>query len=322
MDVVQLGSSSLRVPVLAVGAMWWGTRVARDDAHALLDRAVDAGAHFVDTANNYAFWEPGGTGDESETCLGDWFARRGPAARDRVVLATKVGARPARAGAGTDDALGLGRQAVLDQVAASLRRLRTPAVDVVYAHVDDARVPLAETLGALQEVVDRGWAWTIAASNLTSGRLREAAHVVGDGTRYAALQNRFTFLPPQVSTDFGRQVLLDADVQAVCQAEDVAMVAYSTLLEGAYTRPDRPLPPPYQRAGTEAALDTLTSVADDLGLDRGQTVLAWLVHREARVIPVVGISHAEQLDSAVRAVSTPVPEASLAALESARGHVG
>jgi aryl-alcohol dehydrogenase-like predicted oxidoreductase len=67
-------------------------------------------------------------------------------------------ARPARPGAGTDDALGLSRQAILDQTADSLRRLRTDHVDLLYAHIDDPRVPMAETVGALQEVAERGWA--------------------------------------------------------------------------------------------------------------------------------------------------------------------
>ena len=151
MDVLTLGP--LDVPPLAVGAMFWGTRVPGETAHNLLDRAVDRGARFVDTANNYAFWQPGAVGDESETCLGEWIASRG---RDRIVLATKIGARPARPGAGTDDALGLSRQAIFDQTADSLRRLRTDHVDLLYAHLDDPRVPMAETVGALQEVVDGG----------------------------------------------------------------------------------------------------------------------------------------------------------------------
>jgi len=117
MDVLTLGP--LEVPPLAVGAMFWGTRVPVETAHDLLDRAVDRGARFVDTANNYAFWQPGAVGDESETCLGEWIARRG---RDRIVLATKIGARPARPGAGTDDALGLSRQATTPAPTARFRR--------------------------------------------------------------------------------------------------------------------------------------------------------------------------------------------------------
>lgn len=318
MKMMQLGGSEVSVPPLAIGTMFWGTRVPRSSAHDLLDYALEAGACFIDTANNYAFWESGGLGGESETCLGEWIAARGPSGRDRLVLATKVGARPVRVGEGTGNALGLSRQAVLDQVTDSLRRLRTTHVDVLYAHIDDTHTPLTETIGVFQEVVDRGWARAVAASNLTAARLHEAMTVVEGGAQYAALQNRFTFLPPAADSDFGRQVLLDDAVQAACRAHHVTMVAYSTLLEGAYTRPERRLPPAYQRPESDQALEALTSVARDLDLDRGQAVLAWLAHRATPIVPVVGVSRREQLDSAIDAVDTPVPAAAVAALDQAR----
>ena len=318
MDVLQLGASALQVPPISIGAMFWGTRVPSAVAHDVLDRALDAGAHFIDTANNYAFWEAGAVGDESETCLGAWIAQRGPAGRDRLTLATKIGARPVRAGLGIDHALGLSRHAIQQQVTDSLRRLRTDHVDLLYAHIDDAHTPLAETVAALQEMVDRGWARAIAASNLTAPRLTDALGVAGDGPRYAALQNRFTYLPPRTGSDFGRQVLLDDAVQTACQDGQVTMVAYSTLLAGAYTRADRPVPPAYQHRGTHQALEVLDDVARELGHDRSQTVLAWLTHRSSPVIPVVGISRFEQLDSAITAVSTTVPLPAVARLENAR----
>ena len=314
---MQLGTSPLRVPPLAVGAMFWGTRVPTGEAHDLLDGAVDRGATFIDTANNYPFWLTGQLGDESESCLGEWISRRGAAGRDRIVLATKVGARPAVAGNGIDNSLGLSRSAVLDQVADSLRRLRTDHVDLLYAHIDDPSVPLTETVGALQETVERGWARTIAASNLTADRLAQALRAAGTSPSYVALQNRFTLLSPDPAADLGPQVVLDDDVQATCSAYGVAMVGYSTLLEGAYTRPDRPVPEHYQRPGTTAALETLSTGAAELGVDAGQAVLAWLTHRPAPVIPVVGVTRPDQLDSAVTGVSTTVPDDVVARLEEA-----
>lgn len=318
METVLLPTISIPVPPLAIGAMFWGTRVPTSTAHELLDQAVDAGACFLDTANNYPFWETGGFGDESETCVGAWFATRGPAARDRVVLASKIGARPTVAGGDFASVCGLSRSAVLEQVAGSLRRLGTDHLDLLYAHIDDRAVPLAETVGALQEVVDRGWARAIAGSNLDDGRLTEALRAAGDGPRYVALQNRFTLLSPDPDADLGPQVLLDDDVQRVCTTEQVAMVAYSTLLEGAYTRADRPVPADYGRPGTARALATLTEVADQHGLDAGQTVLSWLVSRPDPVIPVVGVSRPAQLESAVAAVSTRLGDDAVARLDEAR----
>jgi aryl-alcohol dehydrogenase-like predicted oxidoreductase len=317
MDTVQIPRTDLTVPPFAVGAMWWGTRVPVPAAHGVLDHALEVGATFVDTANNYAFWE-GGTGDESETAIGDWITARGAAARDRLVLASKVGARP---GAEPGQRVGLGRAAVLEQVEGSLRRLRTDRIDLLYAHLDDHATPLEETVGALQEVVDRGWARAIAGSNLTEPRLREALDAAGDGPRYVALQNRFTFLPPEPGTDLGVQILLDGP-EPLCAAEDVLEVGYSTLLEGAYSRADKPLPRAYDRPGSAEALRVLREVADRARIDASQAVLAWLAHRERRVVPVVGASRPEQLDSAITATSTALPADEVRALEEARASVG
>jgi aryl-alcohol dehydrogenase-like predicted oxidoreductase len=315
---IRLPGTDVWIPPLALGAMFWGTNVPGDTAHDLLDLAVERGATFVDTANNYAFWVDGATGDESESCLGAWFASRGQAARDSITLATKVGARPSRPGGDTSDPLGLRPAAVAVQLRESLRRLRTDRVELVYAHIDDRTVPLPEVLGGMQQLVADGLAGSIAASNLTAGRLAEAVRTAGDSGGYAALQNRFSYLTPMPGTDFGRQVVLDDDVIAVAQAASVLAVGYSTLLTGAYTRDDRPLPPAYRHEGTDVALAALHAAGHESGLDAGQTVLAWMVQRAEQVVPVIGPSRREQLTSAIDAVSTPLAPETLDALDRAR----
>lgn len=319
-QTIRIPGTAIDIPPVALGAMFWGTTVPADDAHDLLDLAVERGARFVDTANNYASWVDGATGDESESCLGYWFAARGPAARDSITLATKVGARLSRPDGDASDQLGLQPEAVAVQLRESLRRLRTDRVDLVYAHIDDRTVPLPEVLGGLQQLVADGLAGAIAASNLTADRLAEAIRSAGASGGYAALQNRFTYLTPVRGADFGRQAVLDDDVIAVARAGSVLPVGYSTLLTGAYTRDDRPLPPAYRHEGTDAALSTLHAVARESRLDAGQTVLAWMVHREERVIPVIGPSRREQLISALDAVSTPLAPQALQALDRARTH--
>jgi aryl-alcohol dehydrogenase-like predicted oxidoreductase len=315
---VRLPGTDVWLPPLALGAMFWGTNVPTDTAHGLLDLALDRGATFVDTANNYAYWVDGATGDESESCLGEWFTSHGPAARDSVTLATKVGARPAQPGGDTSESLGLRPEAVAAQLRESLRRLRTDRVELVYAHIDDHAVPLPEVLGGMQQLVTDGLAGSIAASNLTADRLAEAVRSTGESVGYAALQNRFTYLKPLPDNDFGRQIVLDDEVISVAEAASVLPVGYSTLLMGAYTRDDRPLPPAYQHEGTAAALAALHSAADESGLDAGQTVLAWMVQRDQPVVPVIGPSRPDQLVSAIEAVSTTLKPEALDALDRAR----
>lgn len=311
---MDFGIADLDVPPLALGTMYFGTTVPRADALACLDEAFELGARFWDTANNYAFWA-GGTGDESESTIGAWLAARGPSAREAVVLATKIGARPRRPGSGLSHTQGLSRTAIREQVAGSLRRLGVDDVDVLYAHIDDHDVPLGETLGALGELVDEGWTRQIAASNLTPDRLREAMTTPAAHS-YAALQQRFTYLRPEPGADLAPHVLLDDDCQMVCMEQGLTMLGYSPLLSGAYTRPDRPLPTGY--SASAGALTALRDVASAHSLDAGQAVLAWMTGRHMPVLPVVGVSSPRQVRSAWAATMTRLDPDELLRLENAR----
>lgn len=305
---------TVSVPPLALGTMYFGTQVQPERATACLDAAFDAGARFWDTANNYAFWA-GGVGDESESSIGGWFTARGSSVRDQVVLATKVGARPRVPGAGLDDAMGLSANAIRRQVEGCLQRLKTDRIDVLYAHIDDPRVPFEETLGAFTALVDRGLVREVAASNLTTTRLREAMAVEAPA-RYRALQQRFTYLVPDPTADLSPHVLLDDQVAELCDQHGLTRLGYSPLLSGAYTRPDRPMPDGYGASCT--ALSSLTAVAGNHGLDAGQTVLAWMVGRTQPVVPVVGVSHPGQARAAWQAVTTQLSANELDLLDDAR----
>lgn len=304
----------VQIPALAVGTMYFGTRVRLDAAFACLDRAFEVGARFWDTANNYAAWA-GGTGDESEKTIGAWLARRGAAVREQVVLATKIGARLRTAGTGFEHALGLSAAAVASQVDDSLRRLGVDQVDVLYAHIDDPTTPLPETLDALGRVVEQGKARTIAASNLTLARLQEAV-AAPTTERYRALQQRFSYLMPDPTVDLWPQVALDDGILALCRSDGIVPLGYSPLLSGAYTVPGRAFPEGYSAPVT--ALDQLREVAQHHDIDAGQAVLAWMVGRTDPVVPVIGASRPEQIVSAWDAVHTRLDTAELAALDTAR----
>ncbi|WGW10536.1 aldo/keto reductase [Saxibacter everestensis] len=307
------------VPSMAVGTMYFGTTVPAAEAHSVLDVAHEQGAWFWDTANNYAFWAKGGTGDESEKCLGDWLATRGPRAREEVMLATKVGARPRPGSVGLSDPMGLSAAALREQLTDSLKRLNTAHVDVLYAHIDDRTVPLEETVGVLGELQAEGLTRAIAASNLRADRLAKAVDAGGpSGSGYAALQQRFTYLVPDSEADLSPHVLLDGPIEQICINAGIAMLGYSPLLSGAYTRDDRPLPDGYATSANDAALGELHSVSDQVGLDAGQVVLAWMGQRDRPVLPVIGLSGPEQVDSALHAVSTALPVEALTRLDAAR----
>src|SRR5690349_3239984 len=160
MRSVELGGSGVEVSQLALGCMIMGTRTPEEESFRILDRYLELGGGFLDTANCYAWWEqPGSQGGESEELLGRWFARGG--VRDRVFLATKGSAlvrEPVfRANGEPDWAAirfdGAGADTLRRSLDDSLRRLGTDHVDLYYVHVDDRSTPLEETLGALAELV-------------------------------------------------------------------------------------------------------------------------------------------------------------------------
>jgi len=287
----------------ALGTIPFGTSVSEADTFALLDRFVDAGGTMIDTANNYPFWTPGCTGDESECVIGRWLTTR--RSRDHVYLGTKVGARPRTAGDTTlDDLEGLSAPVIRAGIVASLRRLRTDRVDMYWAHVDDRTVPLAEVVGAFDDLVGHGLVGAVGASNLVMWRVERARAIAraGGHSPFTALQMRHTYVRPRPGLRANTPVqeyVTDETLDYVREHPDVRLWAYSTLLEGSYTRPDRPIPDEYQHSGTDARLAVLSKVADELGATPNQVVLAWLI--ADGIIPIVGVSTATQLDEAIAA---------------------
>lgn len=310
-----------RVSALCLGAMLFGTRVDEDTSFAILDRYVEAGGTFVDTSNNYAFWLDGATGDESETMLGRWLARTG--ARDDVVIGTKVGARPRTPGDRTlDDVEGLSRGAIEAAIAQSLRRLGTDHVDVYYPHVEDRSVTLSETLETLGRLVRSGAVGTLGVSNHALWRLERARALSRSSglPSYAFLQYRYSYLQPRfdVALPASGHVHVGAELLDYLRSEeDVALVAYSPLLEGSYVRADRPLPYAYDHPGTAARLAALAAVGKRTGATANQVVLAWMLSRPEPIIPLVGVSSLGQLDEAIDAVDLELSPEDLAELDAA-----
>ena len=303
-------TTSIPVPPPAdvvLGCMYYGTRIDRQTAFRMLDAFIDAGGRAIDTANNYAFWETGSMGGESESLLGAWLAE--PGRRDRVAVATKVGARPTRPGGTLADTEGLSAPAVRGAVEGSLRRLGIAHIDRCYAHIDDRRVPLAETLGAFSELVSEGKIGEIATSNLRADRLREAL-ATGDGTtlaRYVALQQRHTVLAPRPGSTFGVQEATTPDLLDLLAAHELQLVAYSPLLEGALVSPDRPLPNAYDTQENRRRRAALATHATALGVSPSQLAIATLIAQG--VAPLIGARTPDQLADSLTARTVAVPAA-------------
>jgi aryl-alcohol dehydrogenase-like predicted oxidoreductase len=314
MRYTTIGSDSLsarEVSVLSLGTMRFGTTTDEATSFAILDRYVAAGGNFIDTSNSYLFFVNGTQGGESETLLGRWRASRGIG--DEIVIATKVGARPVAPATDFDTPReGLSRAAIREASQRSRERLGVERIDLYYAHVpDQTGVALDEQVAAFGGLVADGvvgllglsnhWAWQVE-------RARALAAAAGSA-RADVLQYHHTYL--RMRTDIpdlrfsrdGEIGVADGSILSYLRAEPgITLVAYSPLLNGAYTRPDKELDRAYDHPGTRARLEALDQVVKETGATANQVVLAWLIGGELPVVPLIGASSVAQLDESLAAV--------------------
>ncbi|MEV0647724.1 aldo/keto reductase [Phytomonospora sp. NPDC050363] len=294
---------------LALGVMNFGTTTDEETSVALLDRFVEAGGTMIDTANCYSFWsDDSGLGGQSEELLGRWFAARS-GVRDRVVLSTKCGAEPTEAhGDWPANREGLGTAAIGEALKASLKRLGTDRVEYYWAHMEDRRVPVEETVAAFGALAAEGLVGKLGASNHATWLVERArAIAAAQGVAgYTALQLSHSYVKPRPEAGklsghrFG---FFTDETMDYAVTEGLEVWAYSPLLVGSYVRADRPLPESYDHPGTTRRLAALAKVADELGVTRNQVVLAWLTGGEPNAVPIVGVSSVAQLDEAIAGVA-------------------
>lgn len=303
------GRTSFEVSTICLGTMFFGTRTDVDTSLAILDRFVEAGGTFIDTADNYNAWV-GGHGRDSEDVICRWLADRG--IRDRVRLATKVGA------AKKDPALplsntpptnfeGLGAEVVRRQARESARHLGVDHLDVLYGHVDDRETELAETVGAFGALQDDGLVGLSGISNVALWRVVEAREeALRQGVApYGLVQQQYSYVYPQPR--LGRHNVATPDLLDYAASTGtegrppLAVTAYSPLHQGALTRRDKPLWGGVEHPTSHARIATLHEVAREIGATPNQVALAWMLGAEVPVIPVVGASSVAQLDEVLGA---------------------
>lgn len=311
------------VSVLALGAMLFGSRTDEETSFAVLDRYVEAGGTFIDTSDNYAFWIDGGQGGQSEELLGRWRRSRGVG--DEIVIATKLGARPLAAGTGyVDNAEGLSAKVIRESAERSRDRLGVARLDLLYAHIEDQRVPLQETVEGFAELVAEGTVGLLGVSNHAMWRVERARALAAAAglPGYEVLQYAHSHLRPRLDVPEG--LFPDGslghagpDLLSYLRAESgLTLVAYSPLLKGAYTHPDR-LPADFDHPGTPARLKVLREVAREAGATVNQVVLAWQIGAELPILPLVGASSVAQLEESLAAVDLELTADQRARLDAA-----
>ncbi|KQP48940.1 aldo/keto reductase [Methylobacterium sp. Leaf108] len=299
MQARQIGRSGLLVAPLCLGGNVFGWTADEATSFAILDRFVEAGLNFVDTADVYSRWASGHEGGESETVIGNWFKRSGH--RDKVVLATKVGMDMG------PDGKGLSAAHIERAAEASLRRLRTDRIDLYQSHADNHATPIEETLRAYERLIEAGKVRAIGASNYSAARLRSALDIAKrEGlARYECLQPDYSL---------AERAGYESELEPLCRRQNLGVIGYFSLAAGFLTGKYRSEHAAEGRARGGnvqkyltprgfALLDVLDAVAAEHDATPAQVALAWLIARPGVTAPIASATSVAQLDELIGAVS-------------------
>ena len=305
-----LGRTGETVSELALGTVYFGSRIERSTTFDILDTYYDAGGRFIDTANNYATWLAGYDEAASEYAIGEWLDERG--VRSEVTIATKVGFNPPSVGHTLDP------EWILDSVDASLRRLGIDTIDLLYAHVDDPDTPQSAVMEAFAAVVKAGKVRHLGTSNMPAWRIARANTIAEQNgwPRFECVQPRFSYLIPNRDAAFGGQLQTTDELIDYCEQADLTLLPYSPTLSGAYGRDDRPIPDEYVRTENRLKMDRITELAAARDVDGNALLLAWMRSREHPTIPIIGCSTVAQLEANLETVELSLSDHELELLNS------
>ncbi|WP_458188474.1 aldo/keto reductase [Haladaptatus sp. NG-WS-4] len=317
MEYTKLGGTGLEVSRLCLGCMNFGSDqpwMMNDEEASLelIDRALDMGINFLDTANVYSR-------GESEEIVGEVIEGRN---RDELVVATKVygqmGDHP--------NGQGLSRKHILDQVEASLDRLGTDYIDLYQIHRWDESTSIEETLSALDYLVETGKVRYIGASTMAAWQFTRALYE-SDLRDY----ERFTCMQPEYNLVDRHE---EQNVLPVCEREDIGVIPWSPLAGGFLTgKYDRGEEPTDGRATEDehtearftddnwAVLGEVRAIAETKGVTPAQVSLAWLLHKPVVDSPIIGPRTIDHLEENVASLDVSLSDEELKRLESPKSPV-
>ena len=312
MEYVRLGNSGLKVSRISLGCWIFGSsspaygkpgKVSPDESVRIIERAIDLGINFIDTANRY-------TGGEAEEILGKAIKGR----RADVVVATKV---RGRMGLGPNDE-GLSRAHIMREVENSLRRLNTDYIDLYQAHSVDWDTPLEETLRAFDDLVSQGKVRYIGCSNFPAWVLTKSLWMsdINHFVKFISIQSVYSLINREV----------EKEIQPLCVDQGMGMILYSPLGGGLLSGKYENGAPEGSRGAVEPNLLKIANHFDDglrvlkeisleIGKTPAQVALNWVIHRLAVSSAIVGASRTDQLEENVGAVGWKLPQEGIQRLD-------
>ena len=297
MEYTTLGDTGTSVSELALGCMSFGSghewMLDEDEGRELIERAVELGITFFDTANVYS-------NGESEEILGDVLAEYD---RDRFVVATKVYGEMDESNPNSG---GLSRKAIEQELQHSLDRLGMDTIDLYQIHRWDDDTPIEETLAALDDAVRRGKVRYIGASSMWAYQLAEALHTSErlNLECFQTMQNHYNLLYREE----------EREMMPLCRRKGVGSIPWSPLARGFLARPHDEIEAtlrgktddfadrhPYFEGGGKEINERVKELAEEKGATMAQVALAWLLHQDGVDAPIVGTTSIQHLEEAAKA---------------------
>ncbi len=310
------GKPGISIAPIMLGGNVFGWTIDEAQSFSILDRFVERGFNFIDTADVYSRWAPGNKGGESETILGRWFKRTGK--REQVVLATKVGLEMG------EGEKGLSAAYIRQAVEASLSRLQTDYIDLYQTHADDKETPLEETMRTLNDLVQEGKVRVLGASNYNGRRLRAAIEVSRNAgwEAYATLQPNYNLHAREG---------YELDLAPAAAEYRLAVVPYFSLASGFLTgkyasirdskgaHREKALAKYFDERGMRI-LAALRKASVETHASPASIALAWLLSRPNVLAPIASATRTEHLDDLFAAAELRLDAEQLANLSAASSY--
>lgn len=315
MEYRRLGRTGLKVSTICLGTMQFGWTAVPETAHAIMNKVVELGINFIDTADIYSRWVDGNPGGISEKIIGEWLSTSDIRRKD-IILATKV---RGQMGDGPNDQ-GLSRQHIMNEVEASLRRLQTDYIDLYQVHWPDEETPLEETLTALNDLVRSGKVRYIGCSNYPAWLLAKSLWVsdVNDLVRYDSLQPHYSLM---------HRAEFERELQSLCLDQGIGVIPYSPLAAGFLTgkyRRDSQLPNTPRASGIRdkylnergfAVIDKLDEISKIHKATIAQVAIAWILANTAVSSAIIGANSITQLEDTARGAALTLNDEEKEALD-------
>jgi aryl-alcohol dehydrogenase-like predicted oxidoreductase len=315
MKFTTLGDTGMEVSQICLGCMTFGLdssskydwSLGEEKSNEIIDRAIDLGINFFDTANSYSW-------GDSERVLGD--ALNGYD-REKMVVASKVYNEPSADPHPNES--GLSRKTIEQELENTLDRLGLDTLDLYQIHRWDYPTPIEETLQTLDDAVRRNQIRYIGASSMWAYQFADALHTSDrlNLERFVSMQNHYNLAYREE----------EREMLPLCEREEVGVIPWSPLAQGYLARPHEELTATtrgeeladrrewYQSGGGPEINARVEELAEEYGATMAQIALSWILHQEVVDAPIVGVSSIDHLEDAVEAVEISLSDSDLAYLE-------